>query len=86
MKKLLIIGIATLATPALAESTIRVPDNFKETMIQTQAALERCIGATVAKLPNDTCNAVWNILGQIANLPATPVPQPVPSPSPSPSN
>lgn len=85
MKYLLIIA-ALLASPALAESTIKVPDNFKETMVQTQAALERCIGATAAKLPNDTCSAVSNILGQLANLPATPVivPTPVPSPSPTP--
>lgn len=85
MKYLLIIA-ALIATPALAESTIKVPDNFKETMVQTQAALERCIGATAARMPNETCGAVSNILGQLANLPLTPVvPAPAPSPSPSPT-
>jgi hypothetical protein len=84
MKKLLIIGLAVFASPALAESTIKVPDNFKDTMVQTQAALERCIGATAAKLPNDTCNAVWNILAQIASLPVTPIVPDHPAPSPSP--
>lgn len=82
MKYLLIIA-ALLASPAFAESTIKVPDNFKDTMVQTQAALERCIGATAARMQNDTCSAVSNILGQLANLPATPVIVPTPTPSPS---
>lgn len=86
MKYLLMTAaLMTGISSAIADSTVHVPDNFKDTMVQTQAALERCIGATVARLPNDTCNAVSNILGQLANLPATPVIVPVPVPSPSPT-
>lgn len=85
MKNLLMTSALLIASPALAESTIKVPDNFKDTMVQTQAALERCIGATAAKLPNETCGAVSNILTQLSNLPLTPVvPAPTPSPSPTP--
>lgn len=87
MKYLLMTAaLMTGISSAMAESTIKVPDNFKETMVQTQAALERCIGATAAKLPNETCGAVSNILTQLSNLPLTPVvPAPAPAPAPAPS-
>lgn len=77
MKKLLMIaGLATCATPALAaDQTITVPDTFKVTMQQTQAAFERCLGATVAHINTDQCNAVANVLGQLATLqPSTTAP------------
>lgn len=86
MKYLLMTAaLMTGISPAIADSTVHVTDNFKETMVQTQAALERCIGATAARLPNETCGAVSNILTQLSNLPLTPVvPAPTPSPSPTP--
>lgn len=82
MTATLIAGIS----PAMAgEATITVPDTFKVTMAQTQAAFERCLGATVAHTVTDQCNAVANVLAQLAGLNAVAVPQPTPSPSPTPA-
>jgi hypothetical protein len=86
MKKLLISTIAavSLSTSAFAgDVTLTVPDTFKITMQNTSVALERCMGAIVAKGDTSICQSVQNILVQLANLPETPVAQPAAAPAPA---
>lgn len=87
MKKLLMTAAAclVLATPARAEKTITVPDNFRETLLNVQGVLERCIGAVTINGDKATCGALQNFIAQLASQPLTDVPKPAPSPSPTPS-
>ena len=85
---ILIVGIS----PAFAgDATITVPDSFKGTMEQTRAAFERCLGATTMHVNSDQCQAVANILAQLAALQPMPIKPPappsesVPSVTPAPS-
>jgi hypothetical protein len=87
MKYLLMTAVSIVAlSPAFAgESTIKVPDSFHATMQQTQAAFERCIGATVAYTHTDQCAAVANVLSQLVALAPPPPVSPAPTPSPTPT-
>lgn len=62
------------------EVNIRAPDTYKQTIENTQAMFERCMGAVASHGNIGTCAAVQNILTQLENLPQTPIAE-APSPS-----
>lgn len=73
----LLANMALLAlAPAKAEQTVTVPDDFRTTLNNVNAVLERCIGATAMRSDNSTCGVVQNFLQQLNALPMTPVAKP----------
>lgn len=74
MKKLFI-ALALMAgiAPAVADSTVVVPDNFKTTMQQTQTTFQLCLGAMAMHGNTETCAAISNMLAQLGALTLTPI-------------